>query len=129
MQGAPRHSIARRHLDRQVASGAKLGLTPQVLFELGHICTDPRRFERPMTVEQAALFVRELWDRREVVRLVPGPSVVHHTAALLATLRLGRKRILDTVLAATLENAEITRLATFNGSDFAVFPFLEIVAG
>jgi predicted nucleic acid-binding protein len=40
---------------------------------------------------------------------------------------LGRKRILDTALAATLEAARIRRLATFNGRDFEVFGFLEVV--
>jgi predicted nucleic acid-binding protein len=41
--------------------------------------------------------------------------------------RLGRKRLLDTMLAAILESAGIDRLATFNGDDYAVFPFLDVV--
>lgn len=39
----------------------------------------------------------------------------------------GRKRILDTALAATLEAAGVSRLATLNGRDSQVFGFLEIV--
>jgi hypothetical protein len=41
--------------------------------------------------------------------------------------RLGRKRILDTALAATVEMAGVSRLATLNARDFALFPFLELV--
>ena len=47
---------------------------------------------------------------------------------MIRTLNLGRKRILDTAFAATLEAAGVQRLATFNARDFAVFPFLEVVS-
>ena len=46
----------------------------------------------------------------------------------VALLARERKRVLDTALAATLESAGIRRLATFNGADYAAFPFLEVVA-
>ena len=45
----------------------------------------------------------------------------------MESLRLVRKRILDTALAATLESAKVRRLATLNPGDFKAFPFLEIV--
>ena len=35
--------------------------------------------------------------------------------------------VLDLALAATLECAGVSRLATFNGRDFAVFDFLEVI--
>ena len=69
-----------------------------------------------------------VWEARDVVRVQPGANVALRTLELLERHRLGRKRILDTALAATLESAQIRRLATFNGDDFAVFPFLEVVA-
>jgi predicted nucleic acid-binding protein len=40
---------------------------------------------------------------------------------------LGRKRILDTVLAAVLESAGVEQLASFNGSDYRVFGFIQVV--
>ena len=46
---------------------------------------------------------------------------------LLTRFRLGRKRILDTALAATMEAAGIKKLATLNKKDFEVFPFLELI--
>jgi predicted nucleic acid-binding protein len=45
----------------------------------------------------------------------------------MASFDLGRKRILDTALAATFETAGVRRIATFNPADFTIFPFLEIV--
>ena len=129
MQGTPRHRASRRLLEREVYEGdGQLGLTMQVLLEFVHVSTDPRRFATPLPMEGALRLARGLWDGREVVRLLPSPTVMHRTLELLDRLRLGRKRILDTALAATLEAAGVERLATFNGRDYAVFPFLKTVA-
>lgn len=68
-----------------------------------------------------------LWNAPEVERIVPGPGVFSRTLNLLGTLSLGRKRMLDTALAATLEEAAVTRLVTFNAQDFAIFAFLKVV--
>ena len=128
MDGAPHHGVVRAFFERQVLDrGRRLGLTSQVIFEFLHVCTDPRRFEHPMSMEEGLRLVRELWDGREVVRILPAPIVVHRTVELLDQLGLGRKRIRDTALAATLEAAKVDHLATFNEKDFQVFPFLEVI--
>lgn len=49
------------------------------------------------------------------------------TLELLELHGLGRKRILDTALAATLEEAGVRRLATGNGREYRRFDFLEII--
>lgn len=129
MQGTTRHRASRRLLEREVRDdGGQLGVTMQVLLEFVHVSTDPRRFRAPLPMEAALRLARAVWDGREVVRLLPGPTVMHRSMELLDRLRLGRKRILDTVLAATLEAAGVERLATFNRRDYAVFPFLKTVA-
>jgi len=129
MGGAPRHEEARRLLDEEIRKrGCGLGLSPQVIHEFLHVSTDPRRFEKPLSMEDGLRWSRSLWTATEVVRILPAPSVLDRTLELLAHLRLGRKRILDTALAATLELAGVRRLATFNPGDFRVFNFLDLVA-
>ncbi|MDA2925086.1 PIN domain-containing protein [Acidobacteria bacterium AH-259-L09] len=128
MDGARHHRVVRRFFEAEVRErSSQLGLTSQVIFEFLHVCTDARRFEHPLSMEAALHVVRELWDGPEVVRILPAPIVVHRTVELLEQLRLGRKRILDTALAATLEAAGVACLATFNREDFQVFPFLEVI--
>lgn len=128
MTGADHHRAVTWFIERQVRElGASLGLSPQVVHEFLHVVTDPRRFERPMTMPAALRRAQDLWDAPEAIRLQPAPQVVHRTLALLQVLGLGRKRILDTALAATLEAAGVTRLATLNGRDYQVFSFLEVV--
>jgi predicted nucleic acid-binding protein len=73
-------------------------------------------------------WARALWNAREVVRIMPKDTVVLRTVELMEQYRLGRKRILDTALAATLEAAGVRRLATLNVEDFEVYSFIEVVS-
>ncbi|HYN41014.1 MAG TPA: PIN domain-containing protein [Thermoanaerobaculia bacterium] len=128
MAGNPRHAVARSVVERELrGAGGAIALVPQTLHEVLHVATDPRRFERPLPMKEALRLVRLIWEARDVVRVQPGPHVLLRTLELMERHRLGRKRIFDTALAATLEGAEIRRLATFDGDYFRVFPFLDVV--
>lgn len=127
MSGAPHHAAARRFVEEMVDNDDELGIAAQTIHELVHICTDARRFENPLTMAQAIGYSRSLWDGGGVVRVAPTPTVLHRTLDLLSTLKLGRKRILDTAFAATLEASGIEVLATFNAKHFEIFSFLEVI--
>jgi hypothetical protein len=70
---------------------------------------------------------RSLVSSREVQWILPSSEALPRTLDLLEKFNLGRKRILDTALAATLECAGVQRLMTLNRRDYEVFPFLELV--
>jgi len=128
MAGSPRHAAVRRYIEREVREeGGFLGVTPQVLHEFLHVVTDPKRFENPLLMPLALRVAQVLWDAEQTVQILPTAEVVPRTLELMQNLRLGRKRILDTALAATLESAKVRRLATLNGGDFGVFSFIETV--
>ena len=126
--GSAGHRGLRKFVERHVQRQGRIGLVPQVVFEFLHVVTDPKRFANPLSVPNATALIRNLWQAAEVVQIVPTPAVVVRTLELVDELKLGRKRLLDTALAATLEAASVTKLATLNGRDFAVFPFLETVS-
>lgn len=128
VEASPRHGDARRLIESEIRErGGTLALTPQVVQEFLHVVTDPRRFTEPLSMPEAIQRIWDIWSSEEVVRVVPTPEVVPRTLELLADLQPGRKRILDTALAATLEFAGVRRLATFNPGDFKSFDFLELV--
>jgi len=129
MSGTERHPRACKLVEAHLSQTrhGTLGLTRQVLHEFLHVTTDGRRFESPMSMEEAIRTSRALWDGLEVTRLQPGATTFHRTLELMELFRLGRKRILDTSLAATLESCGVSKLATFNGRDFGVFSFIEVV--
>ena len=128
MAGSTNHRALRTFVERHVHRQGRVGLVPQVVFEFLHVVTDPKRFANPLSMPNATALIRDLWQAAEVVQIVPTPAVVVRTFELVDELKLGRKRLLDTALAATLEAASVTKLVTLNGRDFAVFPFLETVS-
>jgi len=128
LEEAKFHSAAQNLVESEIRGrSGTLGLVPQILHEFLHVATDPRRFRKSLPMSEAIQRARQLWESDDAVRVIPGPEVLPRAYDLLERLGLGRKRILDTVLAATMEAAGIRRLATFNRKDFDVFPFLEIV--
>lgn len=128
MAGDARHRAARRLVELEITErGGAVALVPQVIHEFLHVVTDPRRFESPLPMQSALRIAWALWGGRDVVRIMPSPEVLPRTLDLIESLHLGRKRILDTALAATLESAGVHRLATFNSRDFEVFSFLEVI--
>jgi len=96
-------------------------LAPQVIHEFLHVVTDPRRFEKPLTMLDALSRASVWWNATEVTRCSLNTQSMVLFAEWMETLRLGRKRILDTALAASYHRHGITRLATANPDDFAVF--------
>ena len=108
------------------AKPGSAGLAPQVLSEFAHVVTDPRRFERPLPMSDA-IDICQQWSRAEECQLIsPGPEAVSVFLNWMHRHGLGRKRLLDTLLAATYHSAGITRIVTTNWRDFAAFGVFEV---
>lgn len=98
--------------------GASMAMTPQVLAEFCHVVTDPRRFERPLPMADA-LELSELWWNAEECRPVsPDVEACRLFLSWMHEFGLGRKRLLDTLLAASYHRAGVTRLASTGWRDF-----------
>lgn len=129
IRSVPGHEQARALVEAEIArDGARIAIAPQVCWEFLHVATDARRFERPCSMDEASALVRALWNARQTERLPSSADVVPRVLDLLREHRLGRKRILDTALAATLEAAGVRRLATYNVRDYECFSFLEAIS-
>ncbi|MBA3272265.1 MAG: hypothetical protein H0T11_00130 [Chthoniobacterales bacterium] len=124
----PRHAQAHDTLQREVLIGGQpLVIAPQVLAEFVHIATDPRRFIKPLTIDQALARASFWWNAAEVRHAFPTDESTRLFLDWMQTYRLGRKRLLDTQLAATFWTAGVRRIATANTSDFAVFGVFECI--
>lgn len=101
--------------------GETLALAPLVLAEFVHVVTDLRRFAQPLEMT-AALDLAEQWASAPEVRMVYPTAESERLAwRWMREHRLGRKRILDTQLAATYHVAGVSRILTANSRDFAIF--------
>jgi len=119
---APGHEVARLWLNEALDRHPQpLALAPQVLTEFVQVVTDPRRFASPLSMEEALEKARGWWEASEVRPVYPSLDSTRLGLLWLRQHRLGRKRLLDTQLAATYYAAGVTSLLTLNMSDFEIF--------
>jgi predicted nucleic acid-binding protein len=125
----PAHIKARAILHQQIRdAGETIALTSEVIAEFIHVVTDPRRFQKPFSMADALRIAAAWWNASEVRQVFASPA---STALFLDWMRqhqLGRKRILDTHLAAVLWTAGVRRILTSNPGDFQIFGGFEILA-
>jgi predicted nucleic acid-binding protein len=113
----------RKHLKR----GERFALCPQVASEFIHVATDPARFPTALTMAQA-LAKMEWWSSVEQCRWVyPDDESLALFLNWMGEYRLGRKRVLDTMLAATYAVHGVTKLAALDRGDFQPFDQFEFV--
>jgi predicted nucleic acid-binding protein len=115
------HKAARDSLRRLVSVGDLIAIAPQVLAEFIHIVSDSRRFTNPLDMTSARILAEQWWIATEVVHVFPDDSATRLFLDWMRQFSLGRKRLLDTLLAATYRQAGIGSLLTTNPADFAVF--------
>jgi predicted nucleic acid-binding protein len=123
----PFHREADCLLQSLLDDGHDLALAPQTLAEFIHIVTDGRRMPKPLSMADAINRVEHWWQASEVVRVFPDGQAVGNFTTWLTRHQLGRKRLLDTMLAATFQSAGVKRIVTNNERDFRVFGIFEIV--
>ena len=127
VRGHEFHRAASDLLAKLLADGHEIGVTPQALAEFIHVATDSRRLPDPMTVEEATDRAERWWQAKETARIFPDFSSTLSWLDLLRRHRLGRKRLLDTMLAAMCKANAIGKIITNNEDDFRAFGFLEVV--
>jgi predicted nucleic acid-binding protein len=122
VEEAPGHERVRAHIaSASRTASERYALAPQVLQEFLHVVTDPRRFERALDFPEALGRARFWWGSPDVARVHPGDRAFELAMEWMEAHRLGRKRVLDTALAAAYAERGIRRLATANPADFSVF--------
>lgn len=127
VRGHAFHTSANQLLDSLLASGHTFSLTPQTLAEFIHVVTDAKRLPVPLAMEQATDRAQFWWNATEVVRMHTSDEAAHAFFDLIHAHKLGRKRLLDTMLAATLKAHGVTHLITNNAADYRVFGHFTIV--
>ncbi|MDZ4686920.1 MAG: PIN domain-containing protein [Planctomycetaceae bacterium] len=124
----PDHQESERLWNGYIDAGDHMGLTPLVVAEFVHVVTDARRFRAPCSMSQALDLAEEWWLSADVERIFPTQASVTLALQWMRQFQLGRKRVLDTQLAATLHLQGIRRILTANPSDYKVFGVFEFLS-
>ena len=125
--GHPHHRWARTTLDTLLAQGDALAIAPQVLAEFTHIVTDAKRFAQPLAMDQALARAELWWQGREVVHVFPTDDSSRLFLEWMRNHKLGRKRLLDTMLASTYFAHGVRSILSSNARDYAVFGCFEVM--
>jgi predicted nucleic acid-binding protein len=91
------------------------------------VVTDRKRFTRPLSMRAAIARADRWWHADEVRHAFPSLESTRQFLAWMAEHQLGRKRLLDTQLAATYHCAGIRRILCTNARDFRVFGCFDVV--
>lgn len=124
----PFHHQAEALLQGLISDGHDLAVAPQTLAQFIHVVTDAKRMPKPLTMAEAISRAGHCWQAVEVRRVFPEGQAAGNFLDWLSRYRLGRKRLLDTLLAATCQHAGIKRLLSNNDGDFRVFGCFGIVS-
>jgi predicted nucleic acid-binding protein len=114
-------------VQKETSQGIKLVFPSLVVNEFLHVATDVRRFAPPLTMTEALDWITDFLANPMVGMIESSNASTEHTLRWMKGYNLGRKRILDTHLAAVLYTGGVRRLLTSNPADFAVFKVLEAV--
>ena len=121
------HEPAWTLLQTLLPNDDELALAPQLLAGFIHIVTDPRRLPKPLEMHVALARAEHWWQAEEVVRVLPTHESTLEFLGWMRAYRLGRKRLLDTALAAAYAHAGIRRIITNDGVGFRTFGCFELI--
>lgn len=116
---SPLYSRAVESLRRAQNSGSSLWLSRQILREYLAVVTRPEPSQPALSIADATADVERFLSAFNVAEDVP--QVTRTLLDLLAQYPSGGRQIHDVNIVATMLAHGITRLATFNGSDFRRF--------
>jgi predicted nucleic acid-binding protein len=123
----PARAITLAVVQTEASRNIRLMVPTLVATEFLHVVTDQRRFEAAMSMAEALDWLKDFLANGAVSLLHPTDEAFRQTMVWMRQFHLGRKRILDTHLAAILYTSGVKRLLTANPSDFQIFNALEIV--
>lgn len=122
-----RHRVARSLVDQGRNPLAALCLTPQVLAEFYSVVTNPRRVTEAKSPKAALEVITNLLTMPGLT-LLPFPlDLVSRWTAFLREHPVSGRKVFDVQLVATLLGNGVTKLYTFNRTDFEPFPGVEVL--
>lgn len=125
---SPRHQAALKLFNKWLSEKhSVLAIYNQTFLEFQHVITDSKRFNSPLTMENA---VEQSWfwiDQERIKIIYPTESSLKRALLWCNMYKLGRKRIQNTHMAAAFAEAGVSELWTANPADFEIFETFDLV--
>lgn len=102
-------------------------LSSQVIYEFFAVITNHKRVACPIELEKAADLCLDLWECRNIEKLLPTPVTPNEVLRLAKELKLTKGGIFDCVMAVTAMENKVDVIYTENVSDFEHYTFVNVV--
>ena len=124
---SPRHNGALSLFQNWLNTNQNMYVFYNVFLEYQHIVTDSKRFSNPLTMAEAIERV-EFWTDQERIKIIyPSDYSFKRAQVMLNQYNLGRKRLIDTHMAACYAQEGVSQIWTANPKDFEIFKIFELV--
>ena len=120
----PRNRAARALL--KDSSRGTIHISPQIVTEFYSTITSPKRVTVPYAPLEAVEFIEILLEYEHVSILPISQDVPGRLLTLLKTNQVRVPHVFDLQIVATMLTHGVTKLFTYNGSDFRQFPDVEL---
>ena len=125
---SPRHEAAVKLFNKWLGEKhTVLAIYNQSFLEFQQVVTDSKRFNSPLTMEEA---IERSWfwiDQERIKIIYPTESSLKRALLWANMYKLGRKRIQDTNMAAAFAEAGVSELWTANPADFEILETFDLV--
>lgn len=99
----------------------------QSLYEFYAVITNPKRVEKPISLQQARETIERYMRARNIRKIYPVKTNLKNVLKLLKKYEVSKQNIFDLVLVATMMDNKVTGIYTRNEAHFNQFDFLEVV--
>ena len=125
---SPRHEAAVKLFNKWLGEKhTVLAIYNQSFLEFQHVISDSKRFNSPLTMEEA-IERSWFWINQERIKIIyPTESSLKRALLWANMYKLGRKRIQDTNMAAAFAEAGVSELWTANPADFEILETFDLV--
>ena len=125
-RASPHYRAAVHLRDQAQLEEAGFCIALQILAEFYSTGTNPRRFNPPLTVDQAVQEVDNIKALAGLILLPVPLDAADLWLQLIRQYRIRRSDIYDTQLVATMLENQVRRMYTFHVNDFTVYPAIEV---
>jgi len=126
---SPRHDRALEIFNKwREEKNSFLVIYSNVFNEFLHVVTDSRRFIQPVPMEIA---IERCWywiDHQRVKIIYSDDDSLKRQLLWMSMNKLGRKRIIDTSMAAAYAQSGVSKIITANPDDFEVLNTFEVIS-
>lgn len=124
---SPFYQPAKALCEKGLRGEISIGITPQVVHEFLAIITDPRRTHSPLPLTDAIAEISKFIQSPFVSKIYPTSLYFDNFLSLLKKYNISKQDVFDTQLVAVMLSNNVTKLFTYNRSDFEIYREIDLL--